>query len=138
MVKKILSGQIKISHDNIVELSRLPLSEIRKISTQLAGPRSNQVGYSGSRRELTNRLPPKREAERLISAEIKNMPLPDPDAEVSSLSLTIPSWVSSIDRARTHSDFHTVSNEAKQKLVQQLFSLKECINTMLLAIKEDV
>lgn len=51
---------------------------------------------------------------------IKDMPTYDPDGEVCSLALTIPSWISSIDRTQSVSDFEKVSESAGAKLIYEL------------------
>ena len=67
---------------------------------------------------------------------IKDMPAFDPDAEAIGLTLTIPSWSSSIDRI-IDSDLKTVSAPARQKLHQALLELQESIEVMISAIKEE-
>jgi hypothetical protein len=63
------------------------------------------------------------------------MPAFDPDAEITALTLTIPSWVSSIKRTRTNTDFDRVSDYAKGKLTETLINLQHTISKMLATIK---
>lgn len=143
IVPKILSGQVKMSHESLVELSAMSNSEIKKLSHQLSSKADDYIGYSGTRREIQRSSmlgttgKPTGSALRLPSASIKNMPAYDPDAEISSLTLTIPSWVSSIDRTRSTANFSIVSFNAREKLEKQLIDLKETIEDMLAAIKEE-
>ena len=65
------------------------------------------------------------------------MPKYDPDAEITGLTLTIPSWASSIDRTRSKADFENISDNARLKLYGALQNLMEAINEMMAAIKED-
>ena len=65
------------------------------------------------------------------------MPAFDPDAEITALTLTIPSWASSIKRTQTNADFDRVSNYAKDKLTETLIDLQNTISKMLSAIKEE-
>ena len=51
---------------------------------------------------------------------IKDMPAYDPDGEVCSLALTIPSWIGSINRTQSVSDFTKVSESAGAKLIYEL------------------
>ena len=67
---------------------------------------------------------------------IKDMPEFDPDAEVVGLTLTIPSWSSSIDRI-VHSNLDIVSDTARLKLHQALLELMDSISEMISAIKEE-
>jgi len=68
---------------------------------------------------------------------VKTMPAFDPDAEVTGLTLTIPSWGSLIERTRTKTNITIVSKQAKQKLSRALSDLQNKITEMLSAIKED-
>ena len=62
---------------------------------------------------------------------VKDMPEYDPDAEISSLTLTIPSWKSSIERAKNTADLTIVSPRAKGDLAQALRELRNTIADML-------
>ena len=64
------------------------------------------------------------------------MPAFDPDAEISSLTLTIPSWSSSIERTRSRADLSIVSTDARNRLIGALLSLQDTVSEMLTAIKE--
>lgn len=66
---------------------------------------------------------------------VKEMPAYDPDAEISSLTFTIPSWISSINRACSAADLSDITDNARSKLEKELTELKETINNMLVAIK---
>ena len=60
-----------------------------------------------------------------------------PDAEVSSLVLTIPLSLSSIERTRRRADLSIVSYYAKYRLMDALQSLQDSVEEMITAIKED-
>ena len=64
------------------------------------------------------------------------MPEYDPDAEVSSLALTIPTWISSIKRTQSMANFGLVSKKALCRLEQQLDTLVETINILRAQIEE--
>lgn len=68
---------------------------------------------------------------------IKDMPAYDPDAELTGLTLTVPSWMGSIQRVRSKADLHKAYDEAKTALIAALSQLQEQIQDMLCAIKED-
>ena len=59
----------------------------------------------------------------IMGPSVKDMPQFDPDAEVSSLTLTIPSWQSSIERTKKAADLTIVSDKAKDNLVKALRAL---------------
>ena len=60
----------------------------------------------------------------------------DPDAELSSLSLTIPSWISSIERTRDRANFREASMRSKLKLTQQLYLLEHTVTKVKTEIEE--
>ena len=65
------------------------------------------------------------------------MPAFDPDAEVTELTLTIPTWVSSIKRTQNNANLSIITPKAREKLAATLISLKENVDEMLQLIKED-
>ena len=65
------------------------------------------------------------------------MPEFDPDAEISSLTLTIPSWQSSIERAKNTADLTSVSPQAKGNLVRALNELSNTIADLLLEMEDN-
>ena len=67
---------------------------------------------------------------------IRNLPQFDPDAEIASLTLTIPSWNSSIERVLKVSDFKIASDTAKYKLKYQLMCLISTTNNILKKLEE--
>ena len=135
MLPRILSGRYKISHNNIMALSRMDPQEVRKFGKQMKAMKKSGtfVPYGVIRRQL-----------RQVSAEppvqlqtaIKNTPDFDPDAEITGLTLTIPSWASSIRRTRSHTDLSKVSLKARMNLEHVLFNLQATIEELLRAIKE--
>ena len=64
------------------------------------------------------------------------MPDFDPDAEITGLTLTIPSWTSSINRTRNHTDLNSISLKARMNLQHALFILQATIDELLQDIKE--
>jgi len=136
--QKVLAGDYKISHENIVTLSRMSPEEVRKVAAKPDGLPSQFIRYSESRKEFAEReaLMQKKDPPHEVPG-IKITPAYDPDSEITGLTLTIPSWVSSIERARHHSDISAISSEAKSKLEDALLSLQKKISDMLMDIKED-
>ena len=132
MVPKILSGQYKFSHKTVVDMSNLSEEEIRRINRRME---RNPADYIQNRvvRKSTG-AGKKYEAipkEELLGPSVKDMPAFDPDAEISSLTLTIPSWQSSMERAKTAADLSIVSSQSKKGLVNALYSLKDTIASLL-------
>ena len=67
---------------------------------------------------------------------MKDLPAYDPDGEVFSLSLTIPSWNSSIDRVFTKTDLHEISEKARAQLTPELWAVRDSVDIILLALEE--
>jgi hypothetical protein len=129
---KILSGEVRISQNAIAHLSKLTGSEViylKQLVSEDTGLLSNRIRRMFSPKQVkpTLSLPP---------GSIKDMPSYDPDAEISSLTLTIPSWVSSINRVRAAANLKNTTKHARGKLREELTCLKETIDSMLEAMKE--
>ena len=136
LVPKILSGRYKISHKNLVELASLPPEELKKMAQRIEQTQQPYIQYKQTRQEI------QRQADRTAGESgplpsVKDMPEYDPDAEIAGLTLTIPTWSSSIDRTRTRTNLGIVSGAAKDRLVAALSDLQARIDEMLSAIKED-
>jgi len=135
LLPRILSGRVKISQKNVAGLSKLLTADIRRISSDML---EDDVAYSHSR----GVVPKKKEVKKNIypptsTVSVKDMPHYDPDADILSLSYTIPSWISSIDRTQSAAKFKETSNTARIQLEKTLDSLMSAVETMLLALKEE-
>lgn len=126
-ISEVLNGRVKISQYNLKKLSKQPSKTINTIKQKLNVKDEKFIPYSSVRKAI-----PKKKNR----ASIKDMPLYDPDAEVSSLTLTIPSWISSIDRTLSIANFKMVSSRAKTKLENELKNLEYIVYIILLAIEE--
>lgn len=135
MVPMILSGRYKISHKNLIELSKLEPEKIKKTARRIERSQQPFIQYSQTRREIQNTA--KKTTGENIVPSVKDMPSFDPDAEITGLTLTIPSWASSIERTRQKTDLNIVSDSAKDKLASALFELQIKIDEIMTAIKED-
>ena len=135
MLPRILSGRYKISHDNVVALSRMSPQEVRKFGKQMKAMKkcSTFVPYGVARTQLGQVAP---EPPIQLQTAIKNTPDFDPDAEITGLTLTIPSWASSISRTRSNTDLSNISLKARMNLEHALFNLQATIEELLRAIKE--
>lgn len=136
LVPKILSGQYKIAHKHVVEMAELPAQSLKRINQKIDRNPAKYMQYKATRPSASNKndsfvsdLP--------AGPSVKDMPKFDPDAEISSLILTIPSWQSSIERTRNTADLTIVSPQAKDNLVHALSELQNTIED-LLSEMEDV
>ena len=131
---KILSGTFKISHENLVALSKMPPEEIRRIGGRQENLQRPFTSYSDTRKEFLDKesVDPMEENLPLIKVTPKH----DPDAEITGLTLTVPSWVSSIERARNLANMNAASAGAKSKLEEALLALQEKVSEILSDIRE--
>ena len=60
-----------------------------------------------------------------LSLGIKDMPAFNPDLELQGLTLTIPTWITVIERAKRRSDLTLVTERAKENLRAALMKLEK-------------
>lgn len=137
IVPKILSGQFKISHNNVLELSKRSAEEIRKVNRKMDHSQVPFIRYKKTRNAIKFGKYDPTEEEPETSPSVKDMPEYDPDAEITGLTLTIPSWASSIERAMKNSDLKQISSQARINLSLALYDLQGKISTILSAIRGD-
>ena len=136
LVPKILSGRYKISHKNLLELSRMSPEEMKKVVRKIEVTQQPFVKYNTTRQEVQRSTG---QFGRVLNTgpSVKDMPAFDPDAEITGLTLTIPSWASSIDRTRSKADLSIVSDRARDRLAEALTELQGKVSDMLIALKEE-
>lgn len=135
LVPHILSGAYKISFENIVALSEMEPEELKALSKKIGKNPYAFARYSESRRCLYSDASAKPGTVAAEQPAIKTMPAYDPDAEVAGLTLTIPSWMSSIDRTKSMAHLEAISPAARQNLLAALTELEGKIQEMLNAIE---
>lgn len=133
----ILSGQLKISHENISEMASLTANQIRIVMERIKKLQEEPyVRYKQTRTQLQN-ITLSKHSQMPDGPSVKDMPKFDPDAELTSLTLTIPSWKSTLQRTKEKADMRIATCEAKQQLISALEGLLSSIETILSVIKED-
>ena len=136
LVPKILSGRYKISHSYILDMAKMSADELREINARMSKKSSPYIQYSQSRNVLKQPETPKF-SEAGQASSIKDMPAFDPDASSTELALTIPHWVSSIQRTQKHTDFSIITDKAREKLIEALSRLEESAFELLIILQED-
>ena len=149
LAKKILLGKVKVSHENVVELSRLRTEELHVVSKAVEENRwekltiaeiRNEIRWNSSRNQgFTSVRRERREAKRTPTPKtgsIRQMPQYDPDAEVNSLCMTMGSWISSIKRVNTSVDFTKITIKARLRLSKELASLDLTIKDLQQSLEE--
>lgn len=136
---RILTGKTRVSHENVIELSRLAPEELKNVARSALEENTAHLTFSDIRHEVkysyTQSKSPVSRRERKEQTEknkagIRQMPAYDPDSDVNSLCMTINSWVSSIERVNRNTNFPTISNRAMLELMKQLTILESTINTI--------
>jgi len=144
LAERILSGQLKLSHENALNLCHGAPEDLRTLEKAVLAGNLGYLSLADIRHEITwarsgdhylSHSAPKKE-HALVTAQIKNMPKYDPDAEISSLAYTIPSWCSMIIRSMKVSNLSQVSPAAKRRLLAQLETLRSQTDRLLVSIKE--
>lgn len=141
-----LTGQLRIKKSDLVTISKMTKYQIRALTNSLMRQnkticRTQDVLDALSTRDLEKENQSARERRKaqtlsLTTPSVKDMPTYDPDGEVASLSLTIPSWSSSIGRVFNNTNMKEISDKAKTQLRIELLSLRDNIDLILLAMAE--
>ena len=132
----ILLGKIKLSSECITKLSRMSDTDIEYLEYLFHEDYYRFAGYIFMGGETNRPSYSSQSKIKPTDALIKQMPKHDPDAMITSLSLTIHSWINSIQRAIASSDIDKVSETAKTKLCTQLNDLKNIITKTLAMLEE--
>lgn len=131
VAEQILNGQYKISHGNIIQLSNMPDMDLEKLNDYLEKNRNSFVEYSKGRKIMDE------VASDSTTDNIKKMPKFDPDASITELYLTIPSWISSIRRTRDNTDFSIITESARGKLTREIGLLIGASKEILIILEAD-
>jgi len=139
--EKIIDDEIRLSLENILWLIKKKRSEITHCLELMANANvsfSDVFPYRKRRFRGT-------EKDKLSSAyltkktpSIKDTPEYDPDASVSSLSYTIPSWVGTMEKVFVSVDFTEISVAARFKLRKEIVVLADTAKVILNILKEDM
>jgi len=126
----ILKDHIHVSHNAVAALASMSVPDLNKVRSCLADDAMFRLQLT----DIDNVITPKRLVPKPIvkatEPEIKQVPKFDPDAEISSLTLTMPSWVSSIYRTCNTAPFALISDKAKQNLLLQISELQIALSTI--------
>lgn len=143
--ERYLTGQLRVKKDDLVTIADMNRYQIRALTNNLMRQkkticRSQDVLEALSARDLQreNQMARERRQAQAMATmpSVKDMPAHDPDGEVASLSLTIPSWNSSIGRVFNKTNMQDISDKAKTQLRVELMTLRDSIDLILLAIEE--
>ncbi len=137
--QKILLNKVRVSHENVIELSHLKPEEIRSIAEAVERDNIDHITLPYIRSEVKwSHIQPKAPVSRREKEEkklehhprIHQMPVYDPDSEVNSLCMTIDSWVSSIERVSSSENFKKITIMARLELMKKLSFLEHTVKTV--------
>lgn len=139
----ILDGQIKISHRNLLQLEQLSSWELKLLKNCISPGRVNHIDNAD-----INSVIKRRPSSKALSASkgkpvadselpIRKIPQYDPDAEISTLIYTIPTWISSISRSQKNTDFQNITPLARDRTLSQLGRLTQAIVSMEESLRKD-
>lgn len=120
-----------------MELAKLSPEELKRVNRRIDRSSAPFVQYKNTRSIISDKRHDPEPATEVPQPSVKDMPAFDPDAEVSSLALTIPSWSSSIKRTHTTANLSIISPYAKKRLLSALETLEASIDELRCAIKEE-
>jgi len=132
MAARILAGTYKVSHNNVLELAKLPPEKIEKVRKRIEDLQK-PMGLYGQIRTILQTTEEKMKEQEPLKTTVKDMPKFDPDAQVVGLSLTVPSWTSSLERL-LQENVMDASEKARADLQKNLNDLKRQIDKLLNAI----
>lgn len=136
LAEGLLFGRLWLSVDRIMELPYKTPEELQKLKVLLrsgidqpgGGNCLDMILPAGIRKPVLSDVP---------KISVKDMPSYDPDAEIASLTLTIPAWVSSIRRINQSVNFSAISSGAKQAARKELILLKHEVEAVLHTIRKE-
>ena len=127
----LLDGTFKVSHEKTIEISHLSIEEMLHIAKLVRDSRG-RMSYPEIRHELgwnafgTHEKHVQR-PKKSEDVEIKKMPAFDPDADITGIALTIPSWINALNRAVNSTMFERTTLKGREKLKEQLYALFDAV-----------
>lgn len=130
----ILNEEIRLPLNTMEALANYSGKKLRDMELFLLAANGKHLTIAdikeafGQSRQTTKTTVKKEAVE--LPPKIKQMPVFDPNAAISSLIYTMPSWINMIECAMKQTDFSKLSSDAQEKLSQKLFLISETINKL--------
>ena len=142
----ILMDKCRISHDNVIEISRLKTDEVHAVYKAFKKIVMPKITLDLIRAEVKQRYvnkvkhPIQYEQERIGKEKppaIRQMPVYDPDSEVNSLCMTIGYWITSMQRINNKDNLRRITTKARIQLMKQLSFLESTIGNLQESLVEE-
>lgn len=141
IASEILNGETRLSLPDTIILSKMEFPEICNIMERLSCEKTPATVIVNEQKTLRKKTERRGRPKRIVSetprASIKDTPSYDPDAQINTLMYTIPSWISTIDRTFTTSDFNKATSGARDRLAKELSKLTAIAETVTAELTED-
>lgn len=129
LFEAILSETITASKNNILEYAGMDIKQLDELCRDRWNMSHDERSAIRIRTRRKRREPAEPIKEIPLSVGIKEMPTYDPDMEVNGLSLTIPTWIIAINRAKKKTEQATENGKAQ--LARSLIRLRDEIDELL-------
>jgi hypothetical protein len=139
LAQKILSGNLKIAYTTLLYIATLPSENIEYLYRYVCNNNKRNIEEREVKRLIDNYNFYKRKEIKMQSRIlIKQEPEYDPDAEIQSLLLTIPSWISSMNRTKNMVDFKKISDGIRINIDVKLDEIIEAISEFRKELEEEL
>lgn len=135
LFEQILAGKTQLTFAHMIALAEKRPREIKQLEDNLV--RSSALQSSLRKARGRSHPPMTRGFRPTPPPPIKSMPAYDPDGEITSLTLTIPSWAHSIERIMAVVHWEETTPQAKMKLCEALSLLSQKIRDLTAYAQED-
>ena len=129
-----LAGKYKLSMDRVTAMSEMSPQELQKECELVIAETQLRIPTTWKKRLCPEVTKTEQDLRRPVT--IKDMPEYDPDAEIASLALTIPSWVNTMNRVKKSADITATTSGGRERLTHALKLLNDTTVMMLMSIKE--
>jgi len=133
LYQAILSGEVEFCQNEIIRMRNYDNKTISMIRHKYVDRKDIKMRAYGNRKRKKQRADSEDEADNeiILNMGIKEMPEFDPDMSLKGLTLTIPMWISAIERAQQQTDMSIASEDAKMQLGEMLIKLDDIIQNAL-------
>ena len=140
LAESIIYGKTKIGHEQLIDLMKLPSEKLSLMEKNIMESQNKIKSYTQVRDIIKDYIVVNQDTKKNTNIppkfSIKEMPDYDPNLEFSSLALTIPSWISSINRTKEKGFNSGISSEKRHQLEKELCNLRNAVESLINAIRE--